>query len=93
MAQITCKAKNGYEKLQIHPKYTTVTSSKHNHKPRVIKNFDNRVFVFENLMIPIEVPARKTKTGAQKWVIHRVRKSKTEVSLKLVALTPCDTPI
>jgi hypothetical protein len=29
--------------------------------------------------IKVEVPERKTKTGAQKWVIHRVRKSNVEV--------------
>jgi hypothetical protein len=61
-------------------KFITENSSMISQIPLVIKNLLLPAMSFLFFMeIKAEVPERKTKTGAQKWVIHRVRKSNVVV--------------
>ena len=47
------------------------------HSPRVSRNRPTCAGVFRAVISPALVPARNTNTGAQKCVIHRVKKSAT----------------
>ena len=49
------------------------TSMNNSHKPRVSRNFPSSAGVLRATMRPALVPARNTNTGAQKWVIQRVK--------------------
>jgi hypothetical protein len=61
-------------------KLITVNSIIISQIPLVINNrlVDSRSFLFF-IDMKADVPARNTKTGAQKWVIQRVKKSNGEV--------------
>jgi hypothetical protein len=52
---------------------------KTSHIPRLIKNCDNSFFDFLFPTIYADRPARKTKAGAQKWVIHLVKNNGIEL--------------
>ena len=41
--------------------------------PRFSKKPDSSLFVFRLPAIKADIPARKLKAGAQKWVIQRVK--------------------
>ena len=73
--QITCSLKVGYCGLKLHAKLITTTSSNINHNPRFNKNAANSFLVFLSPTKNAEVPARNTNTGAQKLVIHLVKKT------------------
>jgi hypothetical protein len=81
MTQITWrKPRNLMSKLKKTPNFTTVSSSTINHKPRVTRNFDSSRLLFPRANCKYTlVPARNTKTGAQKCVIQRVKNSATFV--------------
>ena len=49
-------------------------------------------FVFFCPIKKTEVPARKTNAGAQKWVIHLVKKSQGVVVARLVGSIASDAP-
>ena len=55
-------------------KLTIVNSIKISHSPRFNKKPDNCLTVFLLPTINAESPARKLNAGAQKWVIHLVKK-------------------
>src|SRR3954453_23104747 len=81
IAQITWrKQSNLGSTLKVTPNRTTVTSSTTSHNPRVKRKRDK-----SRLLLPrasckyAPVPASKTKTGAQKCVIQRVRNNQTVV--------------
>jgi hypothetical protein len=67
-------------KLKSQAHRTTVNSSTISHRPRVARNRATslrlRPLASDRNAL---VPARKTKTGAQKCVIHRVKNSATDV--------------
>jgi len=73
VAQITCKTTTLYNGLNVKIKLITKNSTNINHTPRFIKKKLSSFFVFLTPYKYAEVPARKTKTGAQKWVIHLVK--------------------
>src|SRR5256885_15791382 len=55
---------------------STVSSRKISHRPRVHRNRDNDDVGFpRNAWKYAPVPARNTNSGAQKWVIQRVKNS------------------
>ena len=55
---------------------STVNSSTISQIPRVIRNLESSGFGFPRSPWKYApVPARNTKIGAQKWVIHRVKNS------------------
>jgi hypothetical protein len=54
-------------------------SAKINHNPLLIRNMLSSFFVLRRLCRYIDVPERKTKTGAQKCVIHRVKNNVGDV--------------
>lgn len=71
ITQITCK--NQKLILNVIPKRTMVSSINKSHNPRVNRNFLNSWIVTFCPYRKALVPARKTKVGAQKWEIHRVK--------------------
>src|SRR5664279_4352548 len=73
-AQITIKFKVLKYTSKYQAKFTMVSSIKTSHKPRLNKNADNSAFDFLRPAINAEAPARKLNAGAQKWVIHLVKK-------------------
>jgi hypothetical protein len=67
ITQITPSNNLGTNKLNVHAKPTIVNSQNISHSPRVMRNNAVSFFVLPWLLYRnIEVPARKTKTGAQK---------------------------
>ena len=73
-AQITCSRNIGYAGLKLHAKLITTVSNSISQRPRFIRKVASSFFVFLSPTKKAEVPARKTNTGAQKFVIHRVKK-------------------
>ena len=72
------------------PKFTNVNSRRINQSPRLIKNFlVSTMLVFLRARYT-DVPARKTKMGAHKYVIQRVKKSKGVVVSRLVGFCVMD---
>ena len=69
---------------------TTNISIAISHSPRLNKKPDNSFFVFLWVIKNAEVPARKRKIGAQKWVIQRVKNNAGNVVAILVGLSPAD---
>jgi hypothetical protein len=67
-----------------HPKLITVTSSRISHRPRLRRKRASWPRVRRVPAIHALEPARKTKTGAQKWVIQRVAKSARSVRVRSV---------
>ncbi len=65
-AQIVIKAKNGKVILNVHPKFTTVSSNKTNHSLLVNKKIDSSFFVLRCPTKKAEVPDKNINTGAQK---------------------------
>ena len=61
-----------------------VSSRKTSQRPRFNRNMESSCLLFLRPIKNAEVPARKINTGAQKWVIHRVKKSTTLVLLMSV---------
>ena len=67
------KKKSGILKIQ--PMLTTVSSKTTSINPRVMRKRATDALSRSALsLMKTAVPARKTKTGAQKWVTHRVAK-------------------
>jgi hypothetical protein len=62
-----------------HPKLMTVTSSRISHSPRVRRKRASSARVRPVPATHALAPARKTKAGAQKWVIQRVANSARSV--------------
>ena len=69
---------------------TTNISVAINHSPRLKRNTDSSFFVFLCVIKNADVPARKRKIGAQKWVIHRVKNKAGNVVVRSVGLSPAD---
>ena len=65
--------------LKNQAKFTTVSSRKINQRPRFKRKIESSPFPFRSPTKKAEVPARKTKTGAQKCVIQRVKNNGTLV--------------
>src|SRR4029077_3360627 len=65
-----------YHGTNVHAYSITVNSRKMSHSPRVHRNFATFPVVPDfDLRRYAPVPARKKNSGAQKWVIQRVKKS------------------
>src|SRR5580658_7678665 len=67
-------------------KRTTVTSRKISHKPRVNRKRESAARDLLRRASDAPVPTSRKKTGAQKWVIQRVRKSPALACARLVGL-------
>jgi hypothetical protein len=70
---------------KVQPNLTITNSTSISHIPLVNKNHDTFLILF--LRAPYrkaEVPAKKTNIGAQKWVIHLVKKRNGVVVCKSV---------
>src|SRR5215813_9237006 len=69
--QITADAAQG---VNVQAKSMMVISSRTSHRPRVRKNHDTCWTVFPREVAKYApVPARNENTGAQKWVMNRVK--------------------
>jgi hypothetical protein len=66
-----------------------VSSININQRPLVIKKMLSSFFDFRADCRNAEVPDKKTNTGAQKCVIHRVKKSAVVVLLRFNGLFSC----
>src|SRR5258705_9364881 len=84
IAQITWRIIIWYKGSKRQPKVMIMISTKTKNKPLFKRNKLISFFVLFRLMRKIEVPARKTKIGAQKWVIHRVKKRSGKVVSRFV---------
>src|SRR5829696_2398153 len=73
MAQMVCRAVIPKCISKEKEKFTRVISIRISQKPLLIRNKLNSFLLFRRLWNQADVPARKTKTGAQKCVIHRVK--------------------
>ena len=75
ITQITWRnPKNRMSGLKKTPSFTSVSSRKISHSPRVTRNRDNSALLLPRASCKYApVPARNTKTGAQKCVIQRVK--------------------
>src|SRR4026209_2972059 len=73
IAQITCNITALYRGLNVQPKVIITTSTISNQIPLFIKKPLRLVFDFFVLRRKADVPARNTKMGAQKCVIHLVK--------------------
>ncbi len=74
IAQITWRTMSWKPKSKDHPKVTRVTSTITSQSPRVQRNLERSFFDRpRESERKAPVPARKTKTGAQKCVIQRVK--------------------
>ena len=91
-APITSKMKRWKPASKNIPKFTTVNSSSSNQMPRFIRNFlVSTIFLSFWNERKAEVPARKTKMGAHKCVIQRVKKRMGVVVDRLVGLSAMES--
>jgi hypothetical protein len=65
IAQITCKLENVYARLNVRNRPTAKISIKTSQAPRVKRKKDNSLLLRFRPYRYEDVPARKTKTGAQ----------------------------
>jgi hypothetical protein len=69
-----------------------INSTNTSQKPLLIRKTLISDFVFFCPIKNTEVPARKINVGAQKWVIHLVKKSQGVVVVRLVGSIARDAP-
>ena len=82
---ITSKISTRNRGSKENPKFMIVNSTAIRIRPRRRSQLRvERGLVERASWMAMDVPARKTKAGAQKWVIHRVKKSKGVVTARLV---------
>ncbi len=75
ITQMTWKMRVWNPSSNSHPQRTSVSSTSTSHSPRVARK---RASSGRDRRVPArkaDAPARKMKTGAQKWVTQRVKKS------------------
>ena len=85
IAQMTCAtAPSVHAVVKYHAKLITVSSRKTSQTPRLSRNRVSSPGVRRVPAIHALAPARNTKVGAQKWVIHRVANSAGVVRVKSV---------
>src|SRR6187549_1446003 len=73
IAQITCSPMREKEISKLKIRLTRKISISTSQKPLLIRKKLNSFFDLRLLCKKADIPERKTKTGAQKWVIHLVR--------------------
>src|SRR5215204_3765599 len=84
IAQITCRMKKSYDGLKVIASVTIAISTTSSHNPLLIRNALNSLLDLVCPLIYAEIPDRKRNTGAQKCVIHLVKKSAGVVVARLV---------
>src|SRR5260221_10649369 len=90
IAQMTWRKKRLYSGLNDQIKVTITNSTITSQKPRFMRKRLTSFFDFFCVIRNTEVPARKTKSGAQKWVIHLVKNKAGVVVAILVGLVATD---